>query len=85
MSGSLGKTSRRPANPVRPTALTVRVCAPGTAPVKSYGANGFGLYDMAGHVWEWVTDWYRDDYRLSSSIDRSGPSSGERQVLREGS
>jgi sulfatase modifying factor 1 len=33
----------------------------GTAPVASFPANGYGLYDMAGNVWEWCADWYRPD------------------------
>src|SRR5690606_33736913 len=33
-----------------------------TVPVKSFPANGYGLYDMTGNAWQWVADWYRADY-----------------------
>ncbi|MDQ1090165.1 formylglycine-generating enzyme family protein [Siphonobacter sp. SORGH_AS_1065] len=44
------------------------------APVKTYPANAYGLYDMEGNVWEWCSDFYRPDYYAQSSKDNpKGP------------
>jgi len=49
-------------------------------------ANGFGLYDMLGNVWEWLNNWYGENYYQNSpATDPQGPASGGLRVLRGGS
>lgn len=61
----------------------------GTSPVGSYPPNGFGLYDVAGNVWEWCEDWWSTSFhrneRRATRINPKGPRRGDAKVIRGGS
>jgi len=58
----------------------------GTRPTGTFPPNAYGLYDVVGNVWEWVSDWYTHDYYGSGDVrDPRGPASGHMRIVRGGS
>jgi formylglycine-generating enzyme required for sulfatase activity len=58
----------------------------GTCPVDTFPANGFGLYNTTGNVWEWTADWFHPSFReRDSTSDPKGPPRGTSKVQKGGS
>ena len=58
----------------------------GTRPTGTYAPNAYGLCDVIGNVWEWVSDWYSAEYYgIGSTRDPRGPSNGTLRIVRGGS
>jgi formylglycine-generating enzyme required for sulfatase activity len=58
----------------------------GTCPATHFPPNGYGLYNVAGNVWEWCADWWSPEYHVEGPRrDPSGPSKGSARVMRGGS
>lgn len=72
-----------------PTANTGEDGHVGTAPVKSYPPNGYGLFEVVGNVWEWTADWWSTTWHAEDKpetrSDPLGSLTGQAKVIRGGS
>lgn len=58
----------------------------GPAPAKSFRANGFGMYNLVGNIWEWCSDWFSPNWRLiHKEPNPQGPDTGGSKVMKGGS
>jgi formylglycine-generating enzyme required for sulfatase activity len=75
---------------IDPSRANYKLTMGDTTAVGSYenGKSPYGAYDMSGNVWEWVEDWFQENYYVTlgnNAVNPQGPSSGQEKVLRGGS